>query len=117
MSLTPAGRGMGKVVVADARLLERTHEIGGKASTKTVDVIAESMRESGYVGSPIAAANVNGRWFIFDGHHRSAAARITGTAVQIELVPASMYGRYGYSTAAEIVHAASAVGLDRLRRF
>jgi ParB/Sulfiredoxin domain len=63
--------------------LQRTHEIGGNASSRRVIEIRDSLQREGWKGEPISIVEHDGKKYIVDGHHRVAAARRAG----VEEVP------------------------------
>ena len=107
--------GTGNVIQGvDARTLNRTHSISGKNSSKSVDEIAQSMREGGYKGAPIDVVESNGSYYIIDGHHRAAAAARTGTPVDIRVISDIQAHPSSYNSLQEVIRDAQNVGFDRL---
>lgn len=51
-----------------------------------VDIIAENMKENGWVGSPIEISEVDGKFEIQEGQHRYMAAKKTNTPVHFMVV-------------------------------
>ena len=73
------------------------------------------MRQDGYVGNGIDVVEHNGQRYIVDGHHRAAAARRTGTNVNVNVVDDIANHPSEYNSVNDVVRAADSVGLDRLR--
>ncbi|MEY9212455.1 ParB N-terminal domain-containing protein [Thermobifida halotolerans] len=92
--------------------LERTHPIGGNASSKLVRKITESMRNGRWQGGPISVVENDGRRFIVDGHHRTAAAKRAGIDVPYKIVDLP---HKGYSGMDDVMESWSVCGNDRLR--
>jgi hypothetical protein len=63
--------------------LERTHEIGGNASSRRVVEIRDSLAREGWKGNPVSIVEHDGWKYVVDGHHRLAAARRAG----VEQIP------------------------------
>jgi hypothetical protein len=94
----------------------RTHGLSGRASSRTVNEIADSMRRNGFQGEPIKIFEHNGEKFILDGHHRIAAARRAGLDdIPFESIPESRLGEFGFGSADDVLRAAREAGGDRLR--
>jgi RHS repeat-associated protein len=102
----------------DPNILNRTHSIEGKSSTKRVESIASDMRTNGFNKSqPIDVVEHDGSYYIIDGHHRAAAARRTHTPVSIRLITdLKEYGNKNYATTEDVLESAKYVGNDRLER-
>lgn len=100
----------------DASTLARSHSIEGGASSRTVDGISASMRKDGYVGNPIDVIEHGGGMIIVDGHHRAAAARRTGTPVNVRVLPHDAIPAHpsAWSSAEEIIRSSQTVGPNRL---
>jgi len=99
----------------DPKTLQRTHSIEGKRSSKRVDQLSDSMRQEGFVGNGIDVVEGNGQQFIIDGHHRAAAARRTGTQVEINIVDDIERHPSSFNSIDEVIESADSVGPDRLR--
>ncbi|MFS1523915.1 RHS repeat-associated core domain-containing protein [Microbulbifer sp. 2304DJ12-6] len=99
----------------DPNTLQRTHSISGKRSSKKVDQISESMRNDGFVGNGIDVVEYNGQRFIIDGHHRAAAARRTGTKVNVNVVDDIANHPSSFNSIDDVLKSADSVGPDRLR--
>lgn len=101
--------------VAAANTFARTESMAGKASSRKVGEIAESMRGGGWKGDPIKIVEHNGQRYVIDGHHRLEAARRAGIDASFEVVSPAEMARYGYRSVDDVVRAASEVGPNRLR--
>jgi hypothetical protein len=76
--------------------LNRGHAIGGKPSSRLVGQLAAQMRATGYAGIPsILAISVQGALYVVDGHHRLAAAILTGTNPTVQTVDPTEWIRPG----------------------
>jgi RHS repeat-associated protein len=94
----------------------RTEALSGRASQRTVNEIAESMRTNGWQGAPIDVVELNGERIVVDGHHRLAAARRVGIDVQYQVVdPSTVIGPGKYTSIDDILQSTYSVGRDRLR--
>jgi len=94
----------------------RAEALSGRASQRTVNEIAESMRTNGWQGAPIDVVELNGQRIVVDGHHRLAAARRAGIDVQHQVVDPSTVIRPGkYSSVDDILRSTYSVGRNRLR--
>ncbi|GGG23579.1 hypothetical protein GCM10010924_61420 [Rhizobium wenxiniae] len=93
----------------DPRSLSPAHPIGGRASSRNVDEISKSMRANGYIGKPIDVIEYNGRTIVVDGHHRTAAANRTGTAVDVRTVSPSEFpmGSGGWKSIQDVINGAN----------
>ncbi|QZP08485.1 ParB/RepB/Spo0J family partition protein [Caenibius sp. WL] len=102
----------------DASTLVRGHSIGGSSSIKRVGKIADSMRVDGYIGDPIRVIQSDGRMIIVDGHHRTAAARMTNTPVNVEVVGPEAFpmGSGGWQSIEEVIQSAQTAGSNRLNK-
>ena len=98
----------------DPRTLNRSHEISGRSSSNRVNDIADDMRRSGYSGPPIDVVEHGGQFYIIDGHHRAAAARRTGIAVDIRIVRDVASHPSNYRSVNEVVYDAQLIGPDRI---
>ena len=102
----------------DPNTLTRTHTIEGKNSTRRVENIADDMRTNGYNSSePIDVVVHEDNIYIVDGHHRAAAARRTGTPVDINIIPHDQLPNHhsSYNSIDDVVNSANSVtGADRL---
>ena len=79
----------------DPQTLIRTHTIEGKGSRKSVEKIAQDMRDNGFNNDfPIDVTTHNGKTYILDGHHRAAAARRTNTPVATNNVSNDQIGAH-----------------------
>lgn len=112
-SSSTAGKSTRAVPPSD---LNRSHSISGRASSRNVEDIAESMKKEGWTGPPIRAIEHKGKLIIIDGHHRLAAAKQVGLKnVPVEVVP--FEPRPGsWQTLEELLYDAAAVGRDKLRK-
>ena len=100
----------------DASLLRRTHAISGRASSRIVNNIANDMKRGNYEGPPIdVVQGENGDMYIVDGHHRAAAARITGTKVKLNVIHDIQNHPSGYKSIEEVINDSFSVRRDRLR--
>ncbi|MEW5251110.1 ParB/RepB/Spo0J family partition protein [Microbulbifer sp. 2201CG32-9] len=99
----------------DPNTLQRTHSISGKRSSEKVDQISESMRNDGFVGNGIDVVEYNGQRFIIDSHHRAAAARRTGTKVNVNVVDDIANHPSSFNSIDDVLKSADSVGPDRLR--
>ena len=115
-SLLPRANTGGENIIrgVDASTLNRSHEISGRTSSRNVNEIADGMRESGYRGPPIDVVESNGKYYIIDGHHRAAAARRTGTPVDIRVVDDITNHPSGFRSIEEVVTDAQLEGRDRI---
>jgi hypothetical protein len=103
-------------ILFDANSLKRTHNISGRASSRNVTDIADNMRNNGYSGPPIdVVKDEHGTMYIIDGHHRAAAARMTGTQVKVNVVTDISNHPSSYTTVDEVIKDSFMVGEDRLR--
>jgi hypothetical protein len=94
----------------------RTEALAGRASTRTVNELAESMGGSGWQGAPIKVVVHNGQLLIVDGHHRVAAARIAGIDVPYQIVDSSSVIDPGqWSSLDDLLRDSYGVGPDRIR--
>jgi hypothetical protein len=93
----------------------RTHDVSGASSRRKVAAIAQSMRTSGWKGSPIAVLEHNGQKYILDGHHRTLAARQSETVVAYRAVSPRELPHFGYHSIDEVLQAAAEAGPVRLR--
>jgi len=101
---------------APASAFTRSEALSGRASTRTVSELAESMRTGGWQGEPIKVVEHNGQMLIVDGHHRVAAARIAGIEVPSEVVgPSTVIGPGQWSSLDDILRDSYTVGPDRVR--
>ncbi|MBO9555128.1 RHS repeat-associated core domain-containing protein [Cellulomonas sp.] len=94
----------------------RTEALSGRASSRTVAEITESMRLNGWQGEPIKVVELNGEKIVVDGHHRLAAAKRAGIDVQYEVVdPSTVIGPGKWSSVDEILRDAYSVGPNRIQ--
>ena len=84
----------------------RTHAIIGIESTRTVKFVYRNMMKHGWQGKPIKVADIDGVYYIFDGHHRFFSAKKAGIPVEYEIVPEENWIDYFYRSADEILSAA-----------
>ncbi len=103
---------------APATEFERTETLSGRASSRRVRKIEESMRmrNRGFVGEPIKVVEVNGRRYVLDGDHRLEAARRVGVEVKLEVVDQSSLPSYNYKSVDEVLRASDNATPNRLRR-
>jgi hypothetical protein len=102
-------------VISPFRLL-RTESLAGRASSKHVRELAESMRTNGWVGDPIEVFRVDDDFYIINGHHRVAAAKsIPGMEVPYRELSVDELKAYDYNGAEDVVRANAELGPDRLR--
>ena len=100
----------------DASLLRRSHSISGRASSRIVNDISNEMKGGNYEGPPIdVVQDENGQMYIVDGHHRAAAARVTGTKVEVNIVHDIENHPSSYESIEEIINDSFSVGRDKLR--
>ena len=99
----------------DASTLARSHAISGRASSRSVNEIADSMRSQGYVGDAIKVVESDGRMIIVDGHHRAAAAIRTRTPVDVEVIGPDAFplGPGGWQSIDEVIQSSAGVGPNR----
>jgi ParB-like nuclease domain len=94
----------------------RTEALSGRASSRAVDEIAESMRANGWQGDPIKVVEPQGQRIVVDGHHRLAAAQRAGIDVQYEVVdPSTVIGRGMWTSVDDILQDTYTIGPNRLR--
>jgi hypothetical protein len=94
----------------------RTEALSGRASSRTVQELTESMRTNGWQGDPIKVVEINGQRIVVDGHHRLAAAQRAGINVPFKIVdPSSVIGPGQWSSVDDILRDAASVGPDRIR--
>ena len=111
-----AGRAANSVRSAAPSAFTRAEALSGRASQRTVNEIAESMRTNGWQGAPIDVVELNGQRIVVDGHHRLAAARRAGIDVQYQVVdPSAVIGPGKYTSVDDILQSTYSVGRDRLR--
>jgi hypothetical protein len=110
-----SGAPKGAVSQLSPYALNRSHNICGRASSRNVAGIAESMRANGWQGGAIQAVEHNGRLYVIDGHHRLYAAKLVGLqVVPVEVTP--FRPRIGsWQSLDELLHDASVVAPDRIR--
>ncbi|WP_155956592.1 ParB N-terminal domain-containing protein [Rhizobium sp. CF080] len=115
-TIGPIGGGVRTGV--DPSALSPSHSIGGRASSRNVDAISQSMRENGYKGKPIDVIEYNGRTIIVDGHHRAAAANRTGTPVDVRTVNPGEFpmGSGGWKSIQEVISGANSFTGNSLSR-
>jgi RHS repeat-associated protein len=92
--------------------LERTHSIQGNASSRNVRKIAESMKNDGWQGDPIAVVEHEERLLVVDGHHRLSAAKRAG--IDVPYVRVELPYR-GYQDLNDVLQSWYGVGSDRIR--
>ncbi|WP_460766446.1 RHS repeat-associated core domain-containing protein [Mariniluteicoccus flavus] len=110
------GKAANSVRSAAPSTLTRAEVLRGRASQRTVNEIAESMRVNGWQGAPIDVVELNGQRVVVDGHHRLAAARRAGIDVQYRVVdPSTVIGPGRYTSIDDILQSTYSVGRDRLR--
>ncbi len=113
---TRLGRAANSVRSAAPSTLTRAEALSGRASQRTVNEIAESMRTNGWQGAPIDVVELSGQRIVVDGHHRLAAARRAGIDVQYQVVdPSTVIGPGKYTSIDDILQSTYSVGRDRLR--
>jgi RHS repeat-associated protein len=100
---------------AAARSFERTESLSGRASSRKVAEIEESMRQSGYIGDPVKVLEHDGRLYVLDGHHRVEAASRAGVDVQYEAVDVSALPAFGYGSVEEVLRASDNALPNRIR--
>ena len=112
------GRRLGRDTGVDASTLAPSHAISGRASSRRVNGIADSMRSQGYVGDAIQVIEHKGKTIIVDGHHRAAAAIRTRTPVDVEVVGPDRFpmGSGGWRSIDEVIQSSAGVGPNRLRQ-
>jgi uncharacterized ParB-like nuclease family protein len=90
-----------------------TENLNGAKSSETVGANMAILNSGGSL-KPIKVAQINGKLYVLDGHHRVEAARRTQKSVSYEIVPENQYKDYGYKSATEITHAAAENGRVKL---
>ncbi len=100
---------------APAESFARTEALSGRAASRQVAELAESMQKEGWQGNPIKVVEHNGQRYVIDGHHRLAAARKVGVPVPYETIGSAELTIRGYQTIDDVVRASSEVGPNRLR--
>jgi len=115
VGFSAAGGGVLLAKGVDANTLQRTHSISGKRSSKLVDNISASMRKDGFVGDPIDVVQHKGQQFILDGHHRAAAARRTGTKVDVNVISDVAGHKSNFNSVKDVVKSAGSVGTDSIK--
>jgi hypothetical protein len=100
---------------APANAFTRTHGLSGRASSRNVNEIADSMRANGWQGDPIKVLDHNGTKYILDGHHRVEAARRVGIEVPYQTVAPENLSQFGYKSVEQVIQATSEAGPVRLR--
>ena len=109
------GAGIGTRGSAPAESFLRTESLSGNRASRKVAEYAESMRAGGWRGEPIKIIEHNGQRYVIDGHHRLAAARKVGIAVQYETIGPAELARRGYQSIDDVVRASSEVRPNKLR--
>jgi ParB-like nuclease domain len=117
LSVLPDGQvAANSVRSAAPGVFTRTEALSGRASSRAVDEIAESMRANGWQGDPIKVVEPQGQRIVVDGHHRLAAAQRAGIDVQYEVVdPSTVIGRGMWTSVDAILQDTYTIGPNRLR--
>lgn len=108
---------------ANPHELQRTHSIGGNASTRNVKNLRDAMRrgEFDWDQSPISVVRgPDGTQYVVDGHHRLSAARRAGLdEVKVEDVTDQLNngGFLGYPDMDDVLNSAATVGPDKLNPY
>lgn len=98
--------------------LIKTHAISGRASSKNVKTLTNSMKANGWQGDPVPVFQRDGLNYIIDGHHRVAAARKAGVDVPVNPVQESQLSSLtggAMKTGDDVISSASEAGPNRLR--
>jgi hypothetical protein len=123
---TVAGGAAGKVLlgavlpfgvrsVVSPFTLRRTEQLAGRAASRSVTAITDSMKASGFVGDPVEVFRVRDELYIINGHHRVAAAKAAGIDIPIRELSLEEVQAYGYKSAEDVVTAWSETAPDKLR--
>ena len=102
--------------VAAPRTFQRTHALSGRASSRLVRELAESMRSNGWQGKPIDVFEHNGTRYVLDGHHCLEAARRVGLDVPYRIRSEADLPQFSHRSVRELLDAAANAGRNRLRR-
>jgi ParB-like chromosome segregation protein Spo0J len=100
---------------APASSFRRTHAIGGRRSSRNVQLLIDSMMRDGWVGPPISVVECGGDLYVLNGHHRTYAARIAGLSVRYRAVDADELSDFGYRSVEQVVEAHVEAGPNRIR--
>lgn len=100
---------------APAHSFLRTHSISGRPSSRNVQQLIDSMKAYGWLGPPIAVAEIGGERYILNGHHRTFAARMTGIAVRFRVVEVADLAHFGYRSVEQVIEAHAEAGPNRIR--
>ena len=93
----------------------KTEQLKGKASTRTVASLIQSMKEFGWVGGPIDAIEIDAQKYIINGHHRVFAARIANIAVRYRIITIDQLKQYRYANTDQVLNANSEAAPHRIR--
>jgi hypothetical protein len=100
----------------DPYFLQRTHSISGRRSSEIVSEISEKMKQGSYSGPPIdVVKDHEGKLYIIDGHHRVAAAKLSGTPVKINIIRDITQHHSSYMSLEEVINDSFMVEFDKLR--
>ncbi|MDB6096172.1 MAG: Rhs family protein [Francisellaceae bacterium] len=95
--------------------INRTHSITGRTATKKVETLIESMKKEGWQGSQIDVFLHNGEYYVLDGHHRVAAAKIVNIDVPINIIIDLKAYNKSWKTVEELINGSCLAGPDKLR--
>ncbi|WP_407942150.1 ParB N-terminal domain-containing protein [Nocardiopsis tropica] len=92
--------------------MERTHSIQGNASSRNVCKIADSMKNAGWQGDPVAVVEHGESLLVVDGRHRVTAAKCAG--IDVSYVRVELPHR-GYQDLNDFLQSWYGVGSGRIR--
>ena len=99
-------------LTAPAHDFLRTESLAGRSSANRVRQLMASMTADGWLGPPIDVALIGADKYILNGHHRTHAARLTGTPVHYRIV---QLPAFGYASADKVITAHAEAGPNRIR--
>jgi RHS repeat-associated protein len=102
------------VLSAKANEFSRLETIGGNQSSRTVGANI-GVINSGEALAPIKVAEIGGKKYVLDGHHRLEAATRTGTELRYDVVPQAQWGSYGYKSKESIFNAAANASGEKIK--
>ena len=107
--------------MAARRLIEphwllKTHALRGRASSRLVGLLHDSMSAHGWLGGPVVAVALGGDVYLLDGHHRRVAARRAGLLVPVHLADITSLANFGYHSDQQVLAAHAEAGPDILRQ-